>query len=248
MTDDGGLTRWPNIMNAEPIARASLHTEVADRVRMRILAQDLAPGARIDEIGLAAALGISRTPLREALKVLASEGFVSLVAGKGAYVTELSPADVDELFPVMAMLEGRCAHDAVARMTADDLDRLRALHELLEQHAASGDVTAYYAVNSEFHQAIERQAGNPWLIRVTAELRRFLRLSRGRQLTVPGRLQQSLREHRRILQALARRDASAAERLMAGHLLAQQRAWRSLHSQWFRRARRAPEDGARADA
>ncbi len=220
-------------MRVAPIARQSLHAEVADRVRGRILDRELAPSSRIDEAALCDALGISRTPLREALKVLASEGWVSLVPGKGAFVTALAPEDVDGLFPVMALLEGRCACDAVRRLAPADARRLAALHERLERHAAERDVDGYYAVNFEFHQLLEALCGNPWLIRVTAELRRFLRLSRGSQLHVPGRLEASLREHRQLMAAIERRDPAAAERLMGAHLLAQQSAWRTLHADAF---------------
>jgi DNA-binding GntR family transcriptional regulator len=233
-------------MVSEPILRQSLHAAVADRVRARIFAQELPASARIDETALCAALGISRTPLREALKVLASEGLVRLVPGKGAFVTELDPRDIDELFPVMAMLEGRCAFDAVLRMTAADARRLADLHDRLERHAAAGDVDAYYAVNDTFHQSLETLAGNPWLIRVTAELRRFLRLSRGRQLTVPGRMDASLSEHRALLAAVARRDAAGAERLMQHHLLAQREAWRVLHADVFAPPDPLPRGGSAA--
>ena len=104
---------------------------------------------------------ISRRPLREALKVLASEGWVSLAPGMGAFVTALGPQDIDELFPVMALLEGRCACDAVRRLTAAEARRLATLHERLERLAAAGDIDGYYAVNVEFHRAIESLAGNP---------------------------------------------------------------------------------------
>ncbi|MFZ4760629.1 MAG: GntR family transcriptional regulator [Burkholderiaceae bacterium] len=220
-------------MTPGPIERQSLHAEVADRVRTRIVGRELEPSSRIDETALCAALGISRTPLREALKVLASEGWVSLVPGKGAFVTAIGPQDIDALFPVMALLEGRCACDAVRRLTAADARRLGVLHERLERLAAAGDIDGYYAVNADFHRAIEALAGNPWLIRVTSELRSFLLMSRGRQLQVPGRLQASLREHRRLMDAIDRRDPAAAERVMRAHLLAQRRAWRRLHAASF---------------
>ena len=109
----------------DKIARASLHVEVADRVRDMIFDRTLPPGHRIDELDLSAKLGTSRTPLREALKVLANEGLVRLAPGRGAYVTELSAQEVDSLFPVLAMLEGRCAAEAVRRQTATDVRKLR---------------------------------------------------------------------------------------------------------------------------
>jgi DNA-binding GntR family transcriptional regulator len=158
---------------AGPIERQSLHAEVAERVRTRIVGRELEPASRIAETALCATHRISRRPLREALKVLASEGWVSLAPGMGAFVTALGPQDIDELFPVMALLEGRCACDAVRRMTATDARRLATLHERLERLAEAGDLDGYYAVNADFHRAIESLAGNPWLIRVTSELRGF---------------------------------------------------------------------------
>jgi DNA-binding GntR family transcriptional regulator len=215
---------------SDRIVRQSLHEEVAERVRARIYDEQLAPGQRIDELALAAELGISRTPLREALKVLAAEGLVLLVPGKGAYVASASADELDELFPVMALLEGRCAHEAVRKLDEQGLHRLAALHAELERHAAAGDLDHYYASNVRFHEAIESLARNAWLTRVTGELRRFLRLSRGRQLRTPGRLERSLAEHRALMRALRERDAAAAERLMHDHLLAQQRALRRLRA------------------
>jgi DNA-binding GntR family transcriptional regulator len=231
---------------ADRISRPSLHAEVAERVRSRIFDATLCAGQRVDEVALADELGISRTPLREALKVLASEGLVRLEPGKGAFVTALSAHDVDELFPVMGMLEGRCAHEAVRKMSNRDRLRLDDLHRRLEDAAAAGDTDEYYAVNYEFHRSVEALAGNPWLVRITSELRRFMRLSRGRQLQVPGRLQASLREHREFMRAVHAGDAQQAQRLMNEHLLAQQGAWRELHARDF--ARGEPDAPSAANA
>lgn len=210
------------------IARASLHVEVADRVREMIFDRTLAPGLRIDELDLSARLGTSRTPLREALKVLANEGLVRLAPGRGAYVTELSPQDVDSLFPVLAMLEARCAGEAVRRLGPNDRRRLEALHQAMEQHAAAGNADAYHRVADELHALLHEAAGNPWLQRATSDLRRFLRLARGMS-GQSGRLLQSLAEHRTLMKAIARNDADAAEQVMQHHLLAQQKAWRATH-------------------
>ncbi len=210
---------------AGPIARRALYQEVADRVRQLIYRGDLAPGAWIDERALVERFGTSRTPLREALKVLHAEGLVRLTPRRGSFVAgELTPQDLDEIFPLMALLEGLCALEAVRKATGEDVRRLEALHARLERHAASGDVDRYYEQNYGFHQAIQDVAANPWLSRTASELRRFLRLLRGRQLRVKGRLEASLAEHRRFMRALRRRDAEEAERVMRAHLMAQRAA------------------------
>lgn len=212
-----------------PIARTALYQEVAARLRNLIYRGELAPGAWIDEQGLAGRFGISRTPLREALKVLHAEGLVRLTPRRGAVVAgELTPEDLDALFPVMGLLEGRCAYEAVLRATAADVARLDGLHAELEALAATSDVDAYYERNHAFHELVQEVAANRWLSRTVGELRRFLKLLRGRQLRVPGRLAASLAEHRQFMRALHRRDADAAERVMRAHLLAQRAALATL--------------------
>lgn len=226
---------------SRPIARRALYQEVAERVRELIYRGDLAPAAWIDERALTGRFGISRTPLREALKVLHAEGLVRLTPRRGAFVaSELTPQDLDEIFPLMALLEGLCALEAVRKATPTDVARLEALHERLERHAAARDVDRYHEVNSLFHEAIQGLAANPWLSRMVSELRRFLRLLRGRQLRVAGRLEASLSEHRRFMRALRRRDAEEAERVMRSHLLAQRAALATLEGGRGRPAPRRP--------
>jgi DNA-binding GntR family transcriptional regulator len=209
----------------KPIAHRALYQEVAERLRRLIFDGELPLGSWIDEADLSATFGISRTPLREALKVLHAEGLVHLTPRRGCFVAgELTPADLDELFPVMALLEGRCAYEAVKKAGPADVRRLDAIHARLERLGARGDVERYYENNYAFHEAIQALAANPWLSRLVSGLRRFLKLLRGRQLRVPGRLAASLDEHRRLMGALHRGDAAAAERIMRQHLMAQRAA------------------------
>src|SRR5512134_2910267 len=132
------------VMATETIARSALYQEVAERLRSRIFAHELAPGAWIDEQALAESYGISRTPMREALKVLAAEGLVTLKPRRGCYVTEVTERDLDEIFPVLALLEGRCAYEAAQKARGPHLKRLQVLHEKLERAGAAGDVEAYF--------------------------------------------------------------------------------------------------------
>ncbi|MBP5985742.1 MAG: GntR family transcriptional regulator [Azonexus sp.] len=201
------------------IAPTALYQEVAERLRQRIFAHELTPGTWIDEQKLAEQYGISRTPLREALKVLASEGLVELRPRRGCYVTEISRQDMDDIFPLMAMLEGRCAAEAVNRATPSDIAALKEIHERLESAARDGRIDAFFEANQEFHKKIQELSGNRWLLSVIQDLRKVLKLSRLHSLSLEGRLQQSLDEHRLIMAALEARNGATAEKLMHDHLL-----------------------------
>lgn len=201
------------------IAPTALYQEVAERLRQRIFAHELLPGTWVDEQKLAEQYGISRTPLREALKVLASEGLVILKPRRGCYVTEISPQDLDDIFPLIALLEGRCAAEAVAKMTPADLEQLTAIHERLELSAREERIADFFEANQEFHKTIQELANNRWLLQVIQDLRKVLKLSRLHSLSLEGRLQQSLEEHRTILAALKAGDAPLVEKAMHDHLL-----------------------------
>jgi DNA-binding GntR family transcriptional regulator len=209
------------------IAPLILYQEVAERLRQRIYSYDLKPGEWIDEQALAESFGISRTPLREALKVLHSEGLVVLKPHRGCFVAELTEQDLDEIFPVMALLEGRCAYDAVRKATPQDLKRLDDIHAKLEKFAAAEDIERYFEQNYIFHEMVQKLAGNLWLQRTVGDLRKFLKLMRGRQLNLPGRLQASLKEHRLIMAAFHNQNPAAAEKIMHDHLMAQRQAFAS---------------------
>ncbi|MDP2134923.1 MAG: GntR family transcriptional regulator [Sulfuritalea sp.] len=210
------------------VNRSSLSEQAVALLRERIYSHALLPGQRLDEALLAEQLGISRTPLREALKVLSAEGLVDLQPHKGCFVTELSLRDLEEIFPIMATLEGRVAHEVATKRTAAQLKALDALHDKLERHAAAGDVDRYYETNYVFHDQMQECAGNRWLQIVIGDLRKLLKLSRHHSLRLEGRLAASLAEHRALMQALHRQDAAAAEEVMRGHLLAQLAALREL--------------------
>ena len=212
------------------ISTPALYQEVAARLRERIYSQDLKPGAAIDEQSLAEEYGISRTPMREALKVLHAEGLVVLEPRRGCFVTELNEQDIDELFPLMALLEGRCAYEAVKKAEPADIKRIEDLHTKLEKHAAANDVQKYFEQNCLIHELVQKLAGNNWLERTTNDLRKFLKLMRGRQLHLPGRLQESLAEHRMLLAAFQNGNPSAAEKIMHDHLISQWQALREYDS------------------
>ena len=213
------------------IAQTALYQEVAERLRQRIYAHDLPPGAWIDEQALAIDYGISRTPLREALKVLASEGLVTLKPRRGCYVTEISEQDLDDIFPLMAMLEGRCAFETSARAQTEDLRKLEAIHGELERFAQTQRIEQFFEANQEFHRLIQEISGNRWLLQVIQDLRKVLKLTRMHSLTIEGRLQQSLIEHRAINAAIQARDPEQAERTMRDHILSGRAALAQLQHQ-----------------
>ena len=204
----------------------SLHDEVAATLRERIFSGALPPGAFVDEPAFCEELNISRTPLREALKVLAAEGLVRHEPRRGCFVSEVTEQDVQEIFPVIALLEGRCAFEAAVNATDADLKALEGLHDRLQRHARARRINEYYQTNFEIHEAIITLAANRWLAQVITDLRRILKLARLQQLHAPGRLEQSLSEHLAVFAALKARDAEGAEAAMRTHLTRQQHAWR----------------------
>ena len=206
----------------------SLHDEVAAKLRDRIFAGDLAPGRFIDEPALCAELAISRTPLREALKVLTAEGLVRHEPRRGCFVREITERDLDEIFPVIALLEGRCAFEAATNATDADLAALEQLHDRLQRSAKAKRITEYYETNYAIHEAIIVLANNRWLAQVIGDLRKIVKLARLQQLHAPGRLEQSLSEHMAVYAALKARDAEGAEAAMRTHLIRQRVALRDL--------------------
>ena len=140
----------------------------------------------------------------------------------------------------IALLEGRCAFEAARKAKPAEIKQLRRLHDALEKHAAARNVDGYYKANHAFHSKVQALAANRWLDRATNDLRRFLRLLRGRQLNWPGRIDKSIAEHRALMTAIERGDAPRAERLMHDHLMAQLGALQAL------RAHEHAEDAAHA--
>lgn len=203
-------------MSTSRLPTRALYQEVAEQLRGRILAHILSPGSWIDEQALCGQLGISRTPLREALKVLAAEGLVTMKLRRGAYVSETSAQDLADVFHLLALLEGDAAAVVAREASDDELTELQGLHLQLE--ATAHDREAFFQANEGFHIALLRMARNRWREQVVADLRKVMKLNRHHSLLQQGRLQASLEEHRALMTALLARDARQAQRLMRTHI------------------------------
>jgi DNA-binding GntR family transcriptional regulator len=200
---------------SRPLAPHALYLDVAERLRQQIFDRSLQPGDWIDEQKLALDFGISRTPLREALKVLAAEGLVTMKVRRGAYVTEMSRDDVVQVYHLLALLESDAARTVAGRGDTAALASLLRIHERLEKQVRQRD--AFFATNEEFHLALLDLAGNRWAMQMVRDLRKVMKLNRHHSLLRKGRLTDSLAEHQALMQALLRHDAQAAAQLMQAH-------------------------------
>ena len=210
------------------MAKEFVHNDLLGNLREVFVQGEFPPGSKVPEALLCERFGISRTPLREALKVLTSEGLLRHEPRRGCFVNEVTEKDLDDIFPVIALLEGRCAYEAARNATDADLAALTTLHERLNSHAAAGRINDYYATNFAIHEAIILLADNRWLAQAIADLRKILKLARLQQLHAPGRLAQSLSEHMTVFAALKSRDSEGAEAAMRTHLTRQREALREL--------------------
>jgi DNA-binding GntR family transcriptional regulator len=202
-------------MAALSLAPRALYEEVAELLRQRIFRRELEPGSWIDELKIAEEYGISRTPLREALKVLAAEGLVTMKVRRGAYVTEVSEKDLSDVYHLLSLLESDAAGVVAARATDAEREELGLLHAELE--AAVRDRDRFFAVNERFHMRLLEIADNRWRDQMVADLRKVMKLNRHNSLFKSGRVEESLTEHRAILTALLARDAEGAVCRMREH-------------------------------
>ena len=208
-----------NAALADRLKPRALYEEVAELVRHRIFSRELEPGSWIDELALSKDYGISRTPLREALKVLAAEGLVTMKVRRGAYVTEVSEQDLNEVYHLLSLLESDAAGVVATLATQTQMDELKALHLQLEATVCTGktDRERFFELNERFHMTLLRIANNRWRDQMVADLRKVMKLNRHHSLFKAGRIEDSLAEHQAIMKALAARDATAATECMKSH-------------------------------
>jgi DNA-binding GntR family transcriptional regulator len=200
----------------------SLHEEVAELLRQRIFKRtpgDLEPGSWIDELKLAEEYGISRTPLREALKVLATEGLVTMKVRRGAYVTEVSEQDLTDVYHLLSLLESDAAGVVARTATESQMAELTTLHEALEASLKRQpvDTEQFFSINELFHMRLLAIANNRWRDQMVADLRKVMKLNRHNSLLKTGRIAESLAEHRAIMAALTARDVAATVAAMQAH-------------------------------
>jgi DNA-binding GntR family transcriptional regulator len=202
-------------MSALSLAPRALYEEVAELLRQRIFARELAPGSWIDEMRLAEEYGISRTPLREALKVLATEGLVTMKMRRGAYVTEVNDKDQHDVYHLLSLLESDAAGVVAAQASDTELAELNSIHQ--ELVAAIGNTDKFFAINERFHMRLLEIANNRWRDQMVADLRKVMKLNRHNSLLKSGRIEESLREHQALLDALLARDVTESVARMQAH-------------------------------
>ena len=202
-------------MAAVSLTPRALYEEVAELLRQRIFNRELAPGSWIDELKLAEEYGISRTPLREALKVLATEGLVTMKVRRGAYVTEVSERDLADVYHLLALLESDAAGIVATKASDAQLKELAALHKELEKSV--GQREKFFELNEAFHMRLLAIADNRWRDQMVADLRKVMKLNRHNSLLKSGRIQESLAEHQAIMNALLARDAAVTVLVMQAH-------------------------------
>ncbi|MCM2296144.1 GntR family transcriptional regulator [Rhodoferax sp.] len=206
-------------MAALSLAPRALYEEVAELLRQRIFSRELEPGSWIDELKIAQDYGISRTPMREALKVLATEGLVTMKVRRGAYVTEVSERDLADVYHLLSLLESDAAGVVAQRATAAQMAELQALHQELEEAARpeQQDRQRFFEINERFHMRLLEIADNRWRNQMVADLRKVMKLNRHNSLLKTGRIGESLDEHRAIMAALAARDPQLCTQRMQTH-------------------------------
>ena len=202
-------------MSAVTLTPRALYEEVAELLRQRIFAGELAPGSWIDELRIAEEYGISRTPLREALKVLAAEGLITMKVRRGAYVTEVNDKDQQDVYHLLALLESDAAGVVAEVATEAQMAELQKLHQQLK--AAQHNTDQFFEINEQFHMRLLEIANNRWRDQMVADLRKVMKLNRHHSLFKTGRIEESFQEHQLLMDALTERNAALSVQRMKEH-------------------------------
>ena len=200
------------------IPRAALHEQVAHRLRQMLVENRIAPGAKLNERELSEVLQVSRTPLREAIKMLAAEGLVELLPNRGAIAVELSETDVLNTFEVMAGLEAQSGELAAARILEPELVEIKAMHYEMLAAFTRRDLPAYYQLNAAIHRAINCAAKNPVLTATYNQVNARLQALRFRSNQDGEKWRAAVQEHAQMIEALDRRDPAAMRTVLLAHL------------------------------
>ncbi|MDP9932380.1 GntR family transcriptional regulator [Variovorax paradoxus] len=201
------------------ISRLALHDQVAARLRAMLVEGHIAPGAKLNERELCLQLRVSRTPLREAIKLLAAEGLVDLLPNRGAVAVKLTENDVVDTFEVLAMLEGMSGELAAKRITDEQLAEVRAMHYEMMACFTRRDLSGYYRLNARIHTAINEAAGNPVLANTYRSINARVQSLRFRTNQDEAKWKHAVEEHEQMIQALAARDAPAMRKVLVAHLI-----------------------------
>jgi DNA-binding GntR family transcriptional regulator len=208
-------------MSAVPLAspKSALHEQVAVQLRQMLVESAIAPGEKLNERELAEQLQVSRTPLREAIRVLAAEGLVELLPNRGAIAVRLSEADIANTFEVMAGLEAQSGELAAQRITPDALAEIQAMHFEMMAAYTRRDLSNYYRLNSAIHSAINAAAANPVLTQTYRQVNARLQSLRFRSNQDADKWKLAVQDHVRMIDALSARDAAAMREVLVTHLL-----------------------------
>ena len=202
-------------MKRKPIERhQTLREKILETIREAILRGQLKPGEKVAEPELAERFGISRTPIREAFRQLESEGYLTVIPRKGAVVTSLSERAVEEFYAIKSILEGYAARMAAENLTSRDIARLEAINARLGQLADEGDVKTFFKVHNEFHELFIKAADNEKLLELINQLMLKFNRLRLASLSLPGRMQISVQEHKKIIEAFKNKDGELADNLV----------------------------------
>ena len=199
----------------QSLKQRALYEEVAELLRQRIFNRELTPGSWIDELRISEEYGISRTPLREALKVLATEGLVTMKLRRGAYVTEVNEKDLTDVYHLLSLLEADAAGVVAAHANEAQIKVLQDLHNQLEKAVRNRE--RFFEINESFHMQLMLTADNRWRDQMVADLRKVMKLNRHNSLLKAGRIEESLKEHNAIMAAITQRNSDLAAKAMRTH-------------------------------
>lgn len=203
-------------MKKRPIEHhQTLREKILETIREAISKGQLKPGEKVAEPELAERFGISRTPIREAFRQLESEGYLTVIPRKGAVVTSLSERDVEEFYAIKSILEGYAASVAAEKLADKDIERLEGINDRLEKLAREGDVKTFFRVHNEFHDLFIRASGNEKLAELINQLMMKFNRLRLASLSLPGRMEISVQEHKKIIDAFKRHAGEEADRLVS---------------------------------
>ena len=205
-------------MNSNVIVRAPLHVQVAERLRLLIDSGELAPGTRLNENELCQNMGVSRTPLREAIRSLATEGLVELQPNRGAIVSVVSQDDVTEILPIMASLEGLGGRLAAAHMQTDQIKEIRQIHNQMVTHYQKNEVTEYFETNRLIHELITEGSGNQTLVDTINSLSAKVQRARFSAQMTRESWAKAVSEHEEMINALEARDPNKLEAILIQHV------------------------------